>query len=383
MRRISAILVAAGSGSRMGSAIPKPYLRLGNHKVIEHALTAFIGHEKITGDVCVVVNPDHRQYYEGLNCETIAGGAARHDSVGAALDYLATRSPPDLVLIHDAARPFVSAELIDRVIDGLKRHKAVIPAVALVDTIKQVDNRGTVQNTLPREQLRAIQTPQGYDYRALCQAYHDHSTEGITDDAMLMERAGHEIQTVEGDTRNRKLTEPADWEQMQAMITSSYRSSIGQGYDVHALIEDEARPLMIGGINIVGAFALDGHSDADVALHALVDALLGAIGQGDIGTHFPPSEDRWKNADSALFVREALRLLQHHGGRIGNVDLTIIAESPKIGPYRAAMQTNISQLLACDPSRVNVKATTTEGLGFTGRREGIAAQAIALIELPA
>jgi 2-C-methyl-D-erythritol 4-phosphate cytidylyltransferase/2-C-methyl-D-erythritol 2,4-cyclodiphosphate synthase len=224
-----------------------------------------------------------------------------------------------------------------------------------------------------------VQTPQGFDYAALCAAYASCDPAGATDDAMMMEQAGHAVCVVDGDEKNRKLTTQADLVWMRAMMERVETRS-GQGFDVHQLYEDEARKLMICGVEVASPLALRGHSDADVGLHALVDAMLGALGHGDIGQHFPPSDDRWKDVDSADFVAEAVRLMHASGGRLVNADITIIGEVPKIGPYREVMRARVAELLGVEEARVNIKATTTEKLGFTGRKEGLAAQALVNIE---
>ena len=389
---VAVILVAAGSSSRMGGDVPKVYRPLNGQMVIEHSLELFENHPRIS-QILVVANPEHAKLYAPLKERGVAfcaGGETRQGSVYCGLDALAD-TPPDWVLVHDAARPNVSVAVVDRVLEALADAPAAIPAVAVKDTIRDQNQ------TLAREALRAVQTPQGFHYPELLAAHlAAHGTE-YTDDAAVMEAAGMPVALVQGDELNAKLTTPEDWarlesrhaerseatevshEILRAAQDDEYR--VGQGYDVHALIEDEARPLMLCGVDVPSALALKGHSDADVGLHALTDALLGAIGQGDIGEHFPPSDDRWKNADSSAFVAEALRLLSARGGRVVNADITIIAETPKLMAHKTAMRARVAELLAVDESRINIKATTTEGLGFVGRKEGIAAQAVVSVKI--
>ncbi len=364
---VAVILVAAGSSSRMGGDVPKVYRQLNGKMVIEHSLERFEKHPRIS-HILVVANPDHAKLYAPLKERGIsfcAGGKTRQGSVYCGLDALAD-TPPDWVLVHDAARPNVSAAVIDRVLEALEDAPAAIPAIAVKDTIRDQSQ------TLSREALRAVQTPQGFHYPELLAAHlATHGTE-YTDDAAVMEAAGMPVTLVQGDEVNAKLTTPEDW----ARLAPAAETRIGQGYDVHALIEDDARPLVLCGVVVPSPLALKGHSDADVGLHALTDALLGAIGQGDIGEHFPPTDDRWKNADSSAFVAEALRLLRARGGRLMNADITIIAETPKLMAHKAAMRARVAELLEVTEDRINIKATTTEGLGFVGRKEGIAAQAV-------
>tara|TARA_B100001179_G_C18596132_1_gene407335 strand:- start:1312 stop:2439 length:1128 start_codon:yes stop_codon:yes gene_type:complete len=373
MSRIAVLIVAAGKSSRFGGEIPKPYVLLQGKPVVQHSIDAFRA-VLPEARLLVVVHPSHGEFVQKLDVDTVAGGEERHHSVERGLEALA-EDAPDQVLIHDAARPYVTAALITRIVAALEESPAVIPATAVTDTIKQVQD-SIVTQTLPRAQLRAVQTPQGFDYAALCAAYEQLDGSGITDDAMVMEQAGHWVAVIEGDEANRKLTTAHDRRDIHMKETR-----IGQGVDVHQLYEDAARPLMICGVEVPSKLALRGHSDADVGLHALVDAMLGALGKGDIGQHFPPSDPQWKNADSADFVAEAVRLMQSAGGALINADLTIIGESPKIGPHRAAMQQRVAALLDVAPERINIKATTTEELGFTGRKEGLAAQAVVSIAL--
>jgi 2-C-methyl-D-erythritol 4-phosphate cytidylyltransferase/2-C-methyl-D-erythritol 2,4-cyclodiphosphate synthase len=370
---VAVIVVAAGSSSRMGGDVPKVYRALHGKMVIEHSLELFEKHPRIS-QILVVANPEHATFYAPLKERGVrfcGGGQTRQGSVYCGLDALAD-NPPDWVLVHDAARPNVSAVVIDRVLAALKNSPAVVPAIAVKDTISDQNQ------TLARDTLRAVQTPQGFHYPELLAAHLAAHAKEYTDDAAVMEAVGLPVILVDGDEINAKLTTPEDWARIQSRHPEH---RVGQGYDVHALIDDAARPLMICGVEVPSALALKGHSDADVGLHALTDALLGAIGQGDIGEHFPPSDDRWKDADSSAFIGEAMRLVRARAGRIVNADITIIAETPKLMAHKATMRAKVAALLGVSEERINIKATTTEGLGFVGRAEGIAAQAVVSIKI--
>jgi len=306
------------------------------------------------------------------------GGKSRAETVALALKALPPNNPYDTILIHDAARGMVTSKVINNVLKALKQGaKAVVPAVAVADTLKH-GKRNKVIKTVPRTDLFAAQTPQGFNLNALRKAVQPPFD--YTDEAMAMERAGIMPVLVEGEPSNIKITHKQDWQLAQSIDYSQTETRTGNGYDVHRLLK--GRQMILGGVKIAGAYGLEGHSDADVVLHALVDALLGALGLGDIGTHFPASDARWKDAPSKEFVKFAMEKLQSLNGNITNADITIICEEPKIAPLRAKMTKNIAQLLATLPARVNVKATTTEGLGFEGRREGISAMATVTITLP-
>lgn len=374
MRNISVIIVAAGSSSRMGGEIPKPYRLLAGKAVLRHSVERFLAHPRIA-DVRVVINPAHRALYDaavaGLAlAEPVAGGDTRQQSVANGLKAI---RQAEYVLIHDAARPQVDAALITRVMDALALHQAVIPAIAVTDTIKEVVGELVVA-TPDRSRLMAVQTPQGFRYDAICAAHTAAAGQELTDDAAVAEAAGIPVAIVQGSPQNRKLTTPEDWQFMQPVIPK-----VGTGYDVHVLMEDAARPLIICGVEIESPLALKAHSDGDVGLHAVTDALLGALGLGDIGQHFPPSDAQWKDKDSAHFLQHVVQLAAQANAHITHVDVTLICEAPKLSPHRDAMRARLAALLRVDLSAVSVKATTTEGLGFTGRREGIAAQAIATI----
>ena len=383
MARCVALVVAAGRGSRFGGDLPKQWQDLGGQPVLRHSLGAFAAHPDIA-DLRVVIHPDDRALYEaaaaGLRlAPPIIGGARRQESVRLGLEALA-ENPPDWVLIHDGARPFVESGLISRVLAALADHQGAIPALPVHDTLKRGEN-GMVAGTVPREGLFRAQTPQGFHFQAILDAHRAAKGRELTDDAALFEAAGLRVALVEGAEENVKVTTRQDLSRAAGRIDGPRDSRVATGYDVHRFGSGDH--VMLCNIRVPHDHGLEGHSDADAALHALTDALLGCIAAGDIGRHFPPTDPRWKGADSALFLRYVAELVAAAGGRIVNVDVTIICERPKIGPHRAAMVARLAELLDLPQGRVNVKATTTEGLGFTGRQEGIAAQAIATVSLPA
>ncbi len=387
MSEAAALVVAAGRGHRFGAELPKQFLSLAGKPVLRHALEALAAHPAIDA-VQTVIHRDDRDLYEaaaaGLDLRPPAeGGATRQDSVRLGLAALAELAPKR-VLIHDAARPFVSGEIIDRVLAGLENHPGVIPAVPVADTLKQVED-GSVSGTVDRSGLWRAQTPQGFRYADILAAHADFAGRELTDDAALLEAAGLTVGIVEGAERNFKITSKDDMERAEGLLAGGRRETrCGTGFDVHRFGPPVPGGLTIQlcGLAVPHDRALLGHSDADVGLHAITDAILGALGQGDIGSHFPPSDPQWKGADSAVFLRAAGELAAARDGRIVHLDVTLICEAPKIGPRREAMVARIAQILDLDPGRVSVKATTTESLGFTGRREGIAAQATASLELP-
>ncbi len=377
---VIALIVAAGSGSRTGLDFPKQYLSLGNKTVLAHVIENFSNHSGID-HVQVIINPLdedlYKQAVEGLDVlPWIAGGDARQISVRNGLEGVADLNPQK-ILIHDAARPFFSADLIDRCLSALKNNDAVLPGLPIVDTLKQI-NGSEVTHTVDRNKIIAAQTPQCFDYLAIRKAHADFADEDVTDDIALAEKAGIAVTWIDGDPKNIKITTKDDIQKVTTQMLSDIRS--GLGFDVHAFADN--RDMWLGGVKIPFDKGLKGHSDADVALHALTDALLGAIGAGDIGTHFPPSDDQWKGVSSDRFLSHAGMLITDLGGKISNIDLTIICEVPKIGPHRDAMKKRIAEILDIEESRISIKGTTTEKLGFTGRKEGIAAQAIATVRLP-
>ena len=378
-----ALVVAAGRGTRFGGEQPKQYRMLGGQALLRHSLARLAAHPRID-HVRVVYHPGDHNLYEaavdGLDLlRPVPGGAARQDSARLGLESLETLSP-SRVLIHDAARPFIDDIVIDRVLDALEGAPGAVPALPVVDTVKRGAN-GIVTGTLDRAGLWRVQTPQGFDYRAILAAHRAVAGLELTDDAAVAERAGLTVRLVEGAESNFKVTTTEDFERAEKLThggSGDYRS--GQGFDVHAFGPGDH--VWLCGLKIPHSDGLVGHSDADVGLHALTDAILGALGAGDIGVHFPPSDPKWRGAPSHLFLRHAADLVAQAEGRIVHVDVTLICEVPRIGPHRDAMVAKIAEILGLPASRVSVKATTTEKLGFLGRGEGMAAQAIATLQLP-
>ncbi|MBV9076215.1 MAG: bifunctional 2-C-methyl-D-erythritol 4-phosphate cytidylyltransferase/2-C-methyl-D-erythritol 2,4-cyclodiphosphate synthase [Methylobacteriaceae bacterium] len=389
---VVAVIVAAGRGSRAGEGLPKQYRSVGRRPVLARTLDAFLRHEGVTQVVCAI-HPDDRALYEdavaglpvaGKLLEPIAGGATRQASVRNALEEL-TLGEETLCLVHDAARPFVDAALISRAIAAGRRHGAAVPGVAVTDTTKRVDADGFVQETLDRRELRAIQTPQAFRLGPLRAAHRAAAAEtagrDFTDDGHLAEWAGTAVHVFEGDPLNTKVTHPADFEAAERRLgADAFLTRVGTGFDVHAFGEGDH--VWLGGVQIAHDRGVLAHSDGDVVLHALTDALLGAIGDGDIGTHFPPSDPQWRGASSDRFLAYAAERVRERGGRIDHLDVTVLCERPRIGPHRDAIRARIAAVAGVALGAVSVKATTTEKLGFTGRSEGLAAQAAATIRLP-
>jgi 2-C-methyl-D-erythritol 4-phosphate cytidylyltransferase/2-C-methyl-D-erythritol 2,4-cyclodiphosphate synthase len=358
-------------------------------------MAVFAVHPEIQA-IGVVINPDDRAHYDAA-AESLAdagskllpptaGGAERQDSVRLGLEALAHLSPEN-VLIHDGARPFISTAAISRVIEALRNAPAAIAALPLADTLKrQRSDRQNpmVESTVARENLWQAQTPQGFHFTDILTAHRSTAGASLTDDAAVAERAGLEVALVEGDPENFKITHERDLVRAERLFATGLSEiRVGQGFDVHSFGPAPAdHHIMLCGIKVPHTQAVIGHSDADVGLHALTDAVLGAIGAGDIGEHFPPSDEKWKGASSDRFLAHAAQLVAKRGGNVVHVDLTLICERPKIGPLREAMRQRIARILALPVARVSVKATTTERLGFTGRGEGIAAQAVATVRLP-
>lgn len=389
------IVVAAGRGSRAqtSATTPKQYRMLAGMTVLGRTLRALSGHSAVT-TIVPVIHPDDksmfddvRKYLDRSIAPPVHGGATRQASVLAGLQALNDDNPPRNVLIHDAARPFLSPDLIDRVIASLAENEGALPALPVSDTLKR-GRDGKVGETVARDGLFAAQTPQGFQYGAILAAHEAAAAAGkedFTDDAAIAEWHGLHVALVRGAARNTKLTSNEDFTMAEQFLRENGNAPggdwrFGHGYDVHCFAIGDHVTLC--GIDIPHERKLDGHSDADVALHALTDAILGAIGDGDIGTHFPPSDPQWRGAESHVFLRDAASRVKAKGGRIANVDVTIICEEPRIGPHREAMCSQIAEILDIEVGRVSVKATTSEGLGFTGRREGIAAQATASVWLP-
>jgi len=389
-RRIIALVVAGGKGARYEGDVPKQYSLLGGVPVLRRAVQAFTSHPKV--DDVWVVHPkgDSEQCIELCDALKVKGfcegDATRQASVKAGLQTMNAKTH-DVVLVHDAARPMVSEQLISRVVLQALEHEAmVLPALPVADTLK-ITSGQLVLDTVSRERLIAVQTPQAAPYGLLKDVHNSADAQTATDDAMLFEAAGHDVIWVEGEEANRKLTTPQDKMIMESLMSAN-ETRVGMGTDVHQLIDHpagatiEEQIITLGGLQIPHSQRLKGHSDADVVLHAIVDAMLGAIGEGDIGDHFPPSEIKWRDADSAIFVKHAKELVDNISGEVVNVDVTVMSEKPKIAPYRDAIRQKIANILGIMPARINVKATTTEGLGFTGRGEGVTAQAIVSISMP-
>ncbi|MBK1664754.1 bifunctional 2-C-methyl-D-erythritol 4-phosphate cytidylyltransferase/2-C-methyl-D-erythritol 2,4-cyclodiphosphate synthase [Rhodospirillum rubrum] len=383
MAKVAALIVAAGRGKRFGGDLPKQYQTLGGRPILRHTLARFAAHPDVAL-VRAIIHPEDRDLYgaaaHGLATllDPVEGGAERQDSVRLGLESL-TDFAPDYVLIHDGARPLVDGALIDRVIAALADHPGAIPALAVADTLKRGAG-GMIGQTVDRAGLWRAQTPQGFRYEAILAAHRAQAGTVLTDDAAVLEAAGGAVALVDGAEDNAKITTFADLERAERLFRGEGEQRIGSGFDVHRLGPGDF--VTLNGIRIPHSHGLVGHSDADAPMHALTDALLGCLNAGDIGRHFPPSDMRWKGADSAIFLHHAAALITALGGRILNVDITILCEQPKIGPHRARMSARLAEILEISATRVAVKATTTEELGFTGRGEGIAAQATALITLP-
>jgi 2-C-methyl-D-erythritol 4-phosphate cytidylyltransferase/2-C-methyl-D-erythritol 2,4-cyclodiphosphate synthase len=388
MPQVAAVIVAAGRGTRAGSALPKQFRQIGGEIMLSRTLSLFAEHAEVSL-VQAVIHPDDLELYRGIVQDNAVllpqtfGAATRQASVRAGLEALEAHKP-DIVLIHDAARPFASAQLVARAIAAAQTTGAAIPALPVTDTVKTVDALGYVDKTLDRASLRLVQTPQAFAFDALLAAHRRAAQAGredFTDDAALAEWAGMKVSLFAGEPGNIKITNAEDFaraEAMQFVALGDVRT--GTGIDVHAFGPGDH--VTVGGIRIPHTRSLIGHSDADVGLHALVDAILGALAEGDIGAHFPPSDPQWKGAASDRFFAFAVDRVAKRGGRIAHLDLTIVCEAPKIGPHRDAMRARIADIAKIGIGRVAVKATTSEQLGFTGRGEGIAAYATATVRLP-
>ena len=387
----AALIVAAGRGTRVAGPVPKQYAQLGGTSVLARTLGVLLEHPAIDVGVVAIAEPDRARYEAAVAsghpklAPPVLGGATRQRSVLNGLRALAPLSPSS-VLIHDAARPFVTPDIVDRVLAALQRSPGAIAAVPLADTLKRAGRDSRIEATLDRVGLWRAQTPQGFRFNAILQAHEAALAAGredLTDDAAVAEWAGLPVELVEGSEANGKLTTAEDLARAARAVgtapTWAGEVRTGQGFDVHRFAAGDH--VWLCGVRIPHARALEGHSDADVGLHALTDALLGAIGDGDIGQHFPNTDPRWRGAASHVFLADAARRVHARGGAVSNVDVTLLCEAPKIAPHREAMRARIAEILKLDISRVAVKATTTEGLGFTGRREGIAAMATATVVL--
>lgn len=388
----AALIVAAGRGTRAAAsgATPKQYVELGGMSVLRRTALVFTGHPAIDAVAAVIHADDQDLYTEAMAdlgekvAAPVIGGATRQESVRLGLEAFADAGHLN-VLIHDAARPFVSQDVITAVLDALLRAPGAIAAVPVSDTLKEEFAGKLIARTVSRDRLWRAQTPQGFHFSAILDAHRRAQAEGaagMTDDAAVAEWAGLQVAIAEGSELNRKLTTAEDLQmaERQLAFEAAYETRTATGFDVHRFTDGDH--VWLGGVKIPHTQRLEGHSDADVVLHALTDALLGTIGDGDIGQHFPPNDPQWKGAASHLFLADAARRVAARGGRIINVDVTVLAEAPKVGAHREAMQAAIGEVLGLSPGRIGIKATTMEGLGFVGRREGIAAMASATVMLP-
>jgi 2-C-methyl-D-erythritol 4-phosphate cytidylyltransferase/2-C-methyl-D-erythritol 2,4-cyclodiphosphate synthase len=391
--KVALVVVAAGRGARLGAERPKQYLPCAGKPLLAHTLEALTAAWPFSAVTVAIRGEDRGLYDEALTHLTpdaaaalgppAIGGATRQESVLAGLEALAAAAP-DIVLIHDGARPFPARELVARAVQAAEAHGAAAPGTPLSDTVKQVDGEGRVLATPPRAGLRAVQTPQAFRFALILEAHRRAAAEGVaelTDDVAVAEWAGAPAYVFEGDPGNAKVTTMQDLRAAEARLAGAANETrVGQGFDVHAFAPGDH--VWLCGVRIPHTEALSGHSDADVALHALADAIYGALAEGDIGAHFPPSDPKWKGAASHLFLAHAAGRVRERGGVIVGLDATIICEAPKIGPHREAMRARVAEIAGLDVGRVAVKATTTEGLGFAGRGEGIACLATATLRLP-
>lgn len=398
-KEFSLIIVAAGSSSRIGGDVPKQYVKLNGKTILRHTLDVFLNMDGLK-DICVVINPAHEDMFRQavIDIKPITntsipislkgsdyvkycyGGKTRKDSVHNGIKHLSNLKDDDIILVHDAARPFVTQLEVTRLLDAMQGQKAATLATPVVDTLRY-DGQNTA---ISRDDLWAVQTPQAFHYGLLKQAHEQYSDGEYTDDTSLVSKMDIPVKFINSSKKNFKITLSEDLELAKQLLSTnlSTRTCVGQGYDVHAFDDIEAHSVRLCGVDISHDKPLKGHSDADVGLHALTDAILGAIGDGDIGQHFPPSDNSFKNMDSAEFVRHAMTLLRDKGGELINADITLICEAPKIGIHRDKIKKRVAGILKVSIERVNIKATTTEKLGFTGRGEGIAAQAITTVSIP-
>jgi 2-C-methyl-D-erythritol 4-phosphate cytidylyltransferase / 2-C-methyl-D-erythritol 2,4-cyclodiphosphate synthase len=385
---VAAVIVAAGRGHRAGGDVPKQYRTVAGEPIIRPTLLAFLNHPQIDA-VQPVIHPDDETAFRAATAGLTNllppawGGATRQASVRAGLEALRA-GVPDLVLIHDAARPFLTGGLISRAIAAAREFRAAVPAVAVADTVKKIDNRQMVTETLDRSALRTVQTPQAFAFDLIVDLHRRAASarrDDFTDDAALAEWAGHPVRVFEGEAGNVKLTTNDDFTRAEAMrMTALGDVRTGNGFDVHAFADGDH--VMLGGVRIPHKHGVTGHSDADVALHALVDAILGALAEGDIGAHFPPGDPRWRGASSDRFLAFASERVRARQGLIAHLDVTVVCEAPRVSPHRDAMRQRIAAIAGIPVERVAVKATTSEKLGFTGRGEGIMAMATATLRLP-
>jgi 2-C-methyl-D-erythritol 4-phosphate cytidylyltransferase/2-C-methyl-D-erythritol 2,4-cyclodiphosphate synthase len=384
---VATVVVAAGRGLRAGGGMPKQYRPLPGGTAIERSLAAFSGHNEIAL-VQPVIHPEDQDAFQRSSAQfrllaPVFGGATRQDSVRSGLEALAVHKP-EIVLIHDAARPFASRSLITRAIAAAEKNGAAVPVLPVADTVKTVDAQGLVTGTLDRSLLRAVQTPQAFKYAAIVDAHRralKAARNDFTDDAALAEWAGMTVATFAGEAGNVKLTTPEDFLRAETINLSDLGDvRTGFGTDVHQFTDGDH--IWLGGVKIPHSRGVTGHSDADVVLHSLVDAILGALAEGDIGVHFPPSDPQWRGASSDRFLAFAVERVRARGGLIAHLDITVVCEAPRVGPHRDAMRARIAEITGLSQERVAIKATTSEKMGFTGRGEGIVAFATATVRLP-
>jgi len=386
--KVAAVIVAGGRGYRAGGEVPKQYREIAGEPVIRPTLLAFLRHSQVDA-VQPVIHPDDESAFAAATAglknllAPVPGGATRQASVRAGLEALQATAP-DFVLIHDAARPFLSAELISRAIAAAEQYGAAVPAIAITDTVKKIDEQDMVSETLDRSRLRTVQTPQAFGFGLIVDLHRRAAAAGredFTDDAALAEWAGQRVSVFAGEATNVKLTTQDDFARAEALrMTALSDVRTGNGFDVHAFGDGDH--VMLAGVRIPNGRGVTGHSDADVALHALVDAILGALAEGDIGMHFPPSDPQWRGASSDRFLAFACERVRARNGVIAHLDVTIVCETPRVGPHRDAMRGRIAEIAGIPIGRVAIKATTSEKMGFTGRGEGIVAMAMATVRLP-
>lgn len=376
MTECALILVAAGRGERAGGDIPKQYRMLAGKPLLAHTLQNAANTHLFDRTILVVADDDTQAASLLGTAEVVIGGNSRTASVRAGLDALAD-NPPRIVMIHDGARPFLDNTLVQPLLNALGTHDGAVPALPIVDALKS-----DTFTSVDRDQLHRVQTPQAFNYAKIKAAFDAlHPDVSAHDDIAIAKDAGLSLAFTVGSERNFKVTWPEDFANAEAMLATPTITVTGSGFDVHKLSESD-EPLWLCGIEVESRYTLVGHSDADVGLHAITDAILGAVAQGDIGDHFPPSDPQWKGASSDRFLEHALKLATKSGATLRHVDLTLICERPKVNPYREAMRARVAEITGLPLARVSIKATTTETLGFTGRKEGIAAQALATVEIP-
>ena len=382
MSSLAILIVSAGKGERFGGGLPKQYRLLAGQPVLRRTVRALSG--IANSRIQVVVSSDHLESYNAATAglelpEPVLGGETRQESVRNGLESL-TAIAPDFVLVHDAARPLISPALVTRIVTALEDGAtAAIPMVAVADTLRRQAADGS-WSLVPRDGIWRAQTPQGFRFAEILKAHRQFKAVPVTDDMALAEAAGLAITRVDGEESNMKITTQDDLAYAERLLTGAFEFRTASGFDVHRFTEGDH--VWLCGVRITHSHALEGHSDADAGLHALTDAILGAIGAGDIGQHFPPTDERWRNASSDRFLAYAMNLLREAGGQFVHGDVTLICEGPKIGPHREAMRARIAEILGVTIGRVSVKATTTEGLGFTGRREGLAAESVVTVKMP-